>query len=211
MKKNELNKIIYISIAISALLTLAYLFINRSYALIALFRGVSFSITAVTLFWTFYFAYGWKLWGFNRIFYRPNLNGTWKGFIISDWRDADGNTVPPREIYIVIRQNFLRIHFTTFTDTFVGYSYSETFNLKKETGLKNVAYLYRKDTSQSNEDDLREGATELRLINDNKFKKLDGKYWTNTKTQGKISIEFFNENHVDSFESAKKYEKISEN
>lgn len=209
MKKDELNRIIYISIAISASLTLIYLLINRAYELTTFFRGASFSITAVTLFWTFYFAYGWKLWGLNQIFYRPNLNGTWKGLIISDWKDQEGNSIAPKEIYIVIRQNFLRIHFTTFTDNFVGYSYSETFNLKKETGLKNVAYLYRKDTSQSNNDDLREGATELRLINDNNFKKLDGKYWTNTKTQGKITIEFFNKNHVDSFESAKQYEKIS--
>jgi hypothetical protein len=209
MKKDELSRIIYISIAISASLTLMYLLINSTYELIAFFRGASFSITVVTLFWTFYFAYGWRLYGFNQIFYRPDLNGTWKGSIISDWKDPNGNTIAPKEIYIVIRQNFLRIHFTTFTETFVGYSYSETFNLKKETGLKNVAYLYRKDTSQSNEDDLREGATELRLIHDNNFKKLDGKYWTNTKTQGKITVEFFNENHVDSFESAKKYEKIS--
>lgn len=207
MKKDELNRIIYISIAISASLTLIYLLINRTYELITFFRGASFSITGVTLFWTFYFACGWKLWGFNKIFYRPNLNGTWKGLIISDWKDPDGNLIAPKEIYIVIRQNFLRIHFTTFTDTFVGYSYSETFNLKKETGLKNVAYLYRKDTSQSNEDDLREGATELRLIDDSNFKMLDGKYWTNTKTQGKITVEFFNENYVDSFESAKIYEK----
>jgi len=209
MKKEELNKIIYISIAISACLTLIYLLLNKTFNLITFYRGASFSITLVTLFWTFYFAYGWKFWGINKIFYRPNLNGTWKGQIISDWKDENGNTIPPKEIYIVIRQNFLRIHFTTFTNTFVGYSYSETFSLKKETGLKNVAYLYRKDTSQNIDEDLREGATELRLINDENFKKLDGKYWTNTKTQGKITVEFFNKNHVDSFESAKKYEKAS--
>lgn len=209
MKKDELNRIIYISIAISASLTIFYLLYNKTYDLTTFYRGASFSITLVTLFWTLYFAYSWRWWGFNKIFYRPNLNGTWKGSIISDWKDEDGNSIPPKDIYIVIRQNFLRIHFTTFTDTFVGYSYSETFNLKKETGLKNVAYLYRKDTSQSNDDDLREGATELRLIDDGNFKKLDGKYWTNTKTQGKITVEFFNKNHFDSFESAKKYEELS--
>lgn len=192
------------SIAISASLTLVYLLCNETFDFTNFYRGVSFSITIVTLFWTFHFTYGWKLSGLNQIFYRPNLNGTWKGYLISDWKDSDGKTIPPKEIFIVIRQSFLRIHFTTFTDTFVGYSYSETFALKKETGLKNVAYLYRKDTSQSNEDDLREGATELRLVNDHNFKKLDGKYWTNTKTQGRIVVDFLNEKHVDSFESAKK-------
>lgn len=211
MKKEELSKIVYMSIAISATLTLIYLFYIKKYDLISFYRGVSFSISFVTIFWTFYFSYGWKFWGLSKIFYRPNLNGTWKGQIVSDWKDEQGFTIPPKEIYIVIRQNFLRIHFTTFTDSFVGYSYSETFNLKKETGLKNVAYLYRKDTSQNNDADLREGATELRLIYDSNFKKLDGKYWTNTKTQGRITVEFLSKAHLDSFESAKKHEKACQN
>lgn len=204
MKKQELNKIIYISVALSAILTLIYLFYNNSFDTTTFYRGVSFSISIVTLFWTFYIAYGWKLCLLNKIFYRPNLNGTWKGYLESDWKDEKGNTIAPKEIFIVIRQNFLRIHFTTFTDNFIGYSYSETFNLKEETGLKNVAYLYRKDTSRCNDDDLREGATELRFINDKSFKKLDGKYWTNTKTQGRISVEFIDKDYIDSFESGKK-------
>lgn len=203
MKKQELNKIIYISIALSAILSLTYLFYNNSFDTTTFYRGISFSISVVTLFWTFYITYGWKYCLLNKIFYRPNLNGTWKGYLESDWKDENGNTIAPKEIFIVIRQNFLRIHFTTFTDTFIGYSYSETFNLKEETGLKNVAYLYRKDTSRFNDDDLREGATELRLINDKRFKKLDGKYWTNTKTQGRISVEFISGNYIDSFESGK--------
>lgn len=209
MKEDELKRIIYISVAFSATFTLAYLLWNKENDFITFYRGASTSITLITLFWSFYFAYGWRLPMLNKIFYRPNLNGTWKGHLISDWKDQNRNPIPPKEIYIVIRQNFLRIHFTTFTNTFVGYSYAETFNLKKATGLKNVAYLYRKDSSQNNDEDLREGATELRLIYDFNYKKLDGKYWTNTKNQGKITVEFFNKNHVDSFESAKEYEKTS--
>lgn len=204
MKKEEFNRIIYLSIGISSIITLIYIMINSQKDFITFFRGASFSITLTTLFWTFYFTYGWKIKFLDLIFYRPNLNGTWKGIFNSDWKDENDNLTPSKEIYIVIRQNFLRIHFTTFTETFVGYSYAETLNLKKETGLKNVAYLYRKDTSQSNDEDLREGATELRLIIDSNFKKLDGKFWTNTKTQGTISVEFYDEKHLDSFELAKK-------
>lgn len=204
MTKEEINKIIYISIAISACFTLCYLIYIEKYDLITFYRGASFSITLTTLFWWFYFTYGWKICILNNIFYRPNLNGTWKGSLKSDWIDEKGNKIPAKEIYLVIRQNFLKIHFTTFTNTFIGYSYSETFSLNKETGLKNISYLYRKDTSILNDEDLREGAAELRLIYDKNFKKLVGKYWTNTKTQGKITVEFFNENHIDSYESAEK-------
>lgn len=144
----------------------------------------------------------------RKIFYRPNLNGTWQGEFVSDWGKNEGEMGDPNDFFIVIRQNFLRIHFTTYTKTFIGYSYSETLNLKKETGLKNVAYLYRKDTSQSNEDNLREGATELRLIinETNKSKKLEGKFWTNTRTQGKISVSLLTEKHLDSFDCVKNFQ-----
>ncbi|MDM1503941.1 hypothetical protein HX071_17320 [Myroides marinus] len=203
MKKEELSKFVYISITISACLTLLYIFFTKSNNLNTFFRGTSLSITCVTLFWTFYFTLGWKIKGLKNIFYKPDLNGTWKGTLISDWKDENGNGVKPKEIFIIIRQNFLRIHFTTLTDTFVGYSYSETFNIKKDTGLKNVVYLYRKDTSQNNDEDLREGATELRLIISASQKHLSGKYWTNTKTQGRIEVSHISDKHVDSFNIAK--------
>lgn len=203
MKKEELNRIIYISIAISSFLILIYLLINKSFEAIVFYRGASFSISIVTLFWAFYFKFGWKIWGFRKMFYRPNLNGTWRGCFESDWKDNNGKISDPKEIFIVIRQNFLRIHFTTFTNSFIGYSYSETFNLKKDTGLKNITYLYRKDTSRNNDDDLREGATELRFVFDKKYKKLDGKFWTNTKTNGKINVTFLSKDYIDSFESGK--------
>jgi hypothetical protein len=204
MKKEEINRIVSISIAISAIITLGYIFYLKTIDLRNFYRGVNFSISLVTLFWAFYFAYGWKMYILSSLFYRPNLNGTWGGKLISDWKDENGNQIPPKDFFIIIRQSFLRIHFTTLTDNFVGFSYAETFSLKKETGLKNVAYLYRKDTSQSNDEDLREGATELRLIIAENGKKLVGKYWSNTKTQGQICVEFLTEKHFDSFEEAKK-------
>lgn len=208
MKKDELSKLIYISIACSASLTLGYIIYYNKVNLETFYRGASLSITIVTLFWSFYFACGWKWWLLKEIFYRPDLNGTWQGEFVSDWDKKHGEMGDPKEFFIVVRQNFLRIHFTTYTSTFIGYSYSETFNLKKDTGLKNVAYLYRKDTSQSNDDDLREGATELRLIVNeiNNSKRLEGKFWTNTRTQGKILVHFLTDKHLESFDCVKKFQ-----
>lgn len=205
MRKEEIKLIVYLSIALAAVLTLTYLAAFTSkIELIAVFRGVSFSITSVTLFWTFYFTYWWTFWPFNKLFYRPNINGTWAGKLISDYKDASGNGTPPIDFYIVIRQSFIRIHFTTLTKDFVGLSYAETFTLDKDTGLKSIAYLYRKDTSQLDDNTLREGATELRLILSKDEKRLEGKYWSNIKTQGSISVRFLNCKKVDSYEHAKK-------
>lgn len=203
MKKDELKLITTISIAIAAVIGLAYIFIlKKEFNLSDGLRAISFGITCTTFFWAYYISYGWKSLLFSNLFYRPNLGGTWSGILKSDWKNEKGEGIDDIEFYIVIRQSFLRIHFTTFTNSFIGTSYSETFSLKKETGLKNVAYLYRKETSQDDDEVLQEGATELRLI-DSKIRKLEGKYWSNRKTNGKIDVTFLSEDIVDSFNDAK--------
>jgi hypothetical protein len=202
MKKDDLKIIVSISIGMALLLAIIYLTYNKlDLNFKNGFRAISLSLTVTTLFWTFYISWGWKWPLLNKIFYRPNLNGTWKGKLISDWTDKEGNSREPIDFFIVIRQSFLRIHFTTFTDNFVGISYSETFYLKKDRGIKNVAFLFRKDTSQNNDEFLQEGATELRLI-EAVEKKLEGKYWSNRKTNGTIKVKFLKNIHVDSFEEA---------
>jgi hypothetical protein len=133
MKKEELKLIITISISMATLLGVAFLIVRyQAFNLITGLRALSFGITCTTIFWTLYFSIGWKIWGFRKIFYRPNLNGTWAGILKSDWKDENNQPIGDIEFYIVIRQNFLRIHFTTFTNSFIGTSYSETLSLKKE-------------------------------------------------------------------------------
>lgn len=203
MKKDELKLIVTISITLAILVGVIYLLVlDLGFDLSNGVRAASFGISITTIFWTFYFSFGWRLWGFNWIFYRPNLQGTWSGVLKSDWKNKKGKKVSDIEFYIVVRQSFLRIHFTTFTDSFIGTSYSETFSLKKEIGLKNVAYLYRKETSQEDNKVLQEGATELRLIDSNP-RELEGKYWSNQKTKGKIKVRFVSNTIVDSFNDAK--------
>lgn len=203
MKKDELKLIVTISIALATVIGLIYItLLGEMFNLFDVLKGLSFGISFTTLFWAFFFSYGWRVCGLSQIFYRPNLAGTWSGTLKSDWKDENGRGIDPIEFYIVIRQSFLRIHFTTFTDTFIGTSYSETLSLKKETGLKNVAYLYRKETSQDDDMHLREGATELRLI-DSKPRKLEGKYWSNIKTNGNIQVSFISKDIVDSYNDAK--------
>jgi hypothetical protein len=203
-KKEELKNIIYLTISISSILSIGYIYyLDLKLNVSNLFRSISFGITITTSFWFFYFSEGWKWPLLKNIFYRPDINGTWKGILESDYI-RDGKKIEPKVFYIVIRQSFIRIHFTTFTEDFVGISYAETFTLNKDKGLKNVAYMYKKDTSQKNDDLLREGATELRLILSDNEKKLVGKYWSNTKTQGIISVKQVSNIHVDSFENAQK-------
>jgi hypothetical protein len=204
MKKDELKLIISISVALSAIFAFVYIIFNGSvFEVSSIFRALSSGLSLTTLFWVFYFSYGWKIPIFKEVFYRPDLNGTWCGTLESDWKNAEGNPIEPKKFHIVIRQNFLQIHFTTFTDGFVGVSYSETFTLNKDKGIKNIAYLFRKDTTQDHDDSVQEGATELKLIEGGDMI-LQGKYWSSRKTNGKIDVIFVSRKHVDSFEEGRK-------
>lgn len=202
MKKDELKLIISISVALSAAFAFAYLLITSSlFEMASIIRALSTGLSITTMFWVFYFSYGWKIPILKEIFYRPDVNGTWSGILESDWKSEAGIPIGPKKFHIVIRQSFLRIHFTTFTEGFVGVSYSETFTLNKEKGVKNIAYLFRKDTTQNHDDSIQEGATELKLIEAEPMI-LQGKYWSNIKTNGKIAVKFISREHVDSFEQA---------
>jgi hypothetical protein len=204
MKKNELNIIVTISIFSAIIIGIMYLWLISPILDVKNgFRAISSGVTFVTFFWGLYFKWGWKMFGLKSLFYRPNLNGTWAGEIISDWVDKNGKIIKPKTIFIVVRQNFLTVNITTFTDNFIGKSYSETLTLNKFRGVKNLAYLYRKETSYSGDNKNNEGATELRLI-ESDVMKLEGKYWSNIKTNGSLKLNFISEKKVDSYEDALK-------
>ena len=112
MKRNEINLMITSSIFISILFAIIYLWLNEDVLSFKTgFKSISFGITAITFFWGLYFKYGWKWPILKKMFYRPNIIGTWVGELESDWKDNNGNQIPNKKIFVVIRQNFLRVKF----------------------------------------------------------------------------------------------------
>ncbi len=204
MRKHDFQLIVKISIAITTIIVLVILKLSHEQQSLKVFlRAVSSSVSFTLVFWLFFITYGWRWPVLKYLFYRPDVNGTWGGILNSDWKDATGNPCPSIVFYVVIRQTFLNLHITTFTNNFIGQSYSETFSLNKEKGLKCLAYLYRKVPSPQDDDVLQEGATELRLIESQQMI-LEGIYWSNRKTNGTIKVTKVSAKHADSFEQAKK-------
>lgn len=124
----------------------------------------------------------------------------WHNCLRLDRRESKTNS--RKKLAIVIRQTFLRVHFTTYTDSAISISYSETFRLNKEEGIKHLAYLFIKDTSQSLSTNAQEGATELKLVESETSRTLNGKYFSNLKTNGMIEVKFISKKQVDSFKDA---------
>jgi hypothetical protein len=202
MGESELKRLIQISVIAACLLAILGILISKAEPFsFATSRWISSALTWVTLFWAFFFRWGWKLHVLRQIFPKPNINGTWVGTLTSDWKDAKGNTVGPLDFVIVIRQSFLHIHATTFTSSFVARTYAESLILDADRGIKEFVYLYAQDSTTPGEENNREGAAELRIV-ESDTTKLTGRYWSNAKTNGRVEVERVSLKHAEDFQSA---------
>ncbi|MEH2295846.1 hypothetical protein [Nostoc sp.] len=202
MNEIEIKKLITITV-VSSIIVSSVLIILFSVNILSfeIFRIFSMTITFLTLYWAFYFKWGWKMPVLNKIFDRPNLNGTWIGTYNSE--DNNKNKYFGK-IVLTIRQSFLFIHFISITDKFVSYSSSETLLNNENKGLKQVTYFYSQKRLKSDEENIPQGASELSIIGDDKEKLLYGDFWTNRPTKGFIKLKFVSSNCVESYQEAEK-------
>lgn len=163
----------------------------------AVTSGISITVAA----WVAFIKWGWR-WPFLKtLFDRPDLSGTWIGEFNTDWKNEEGLGVPKAPFVAVVRQTFLTVHVTTYTKTFVGYSYSESLILSFERGVKHLVYLYSQDPTSIGLPQNRRGATQFRIV-ESKKTKLEGHYWSNEKTTGYISLTRINSKPVESYQEA---------
>ncbi|MBK8564437.1 MAG: hypothetical protein IPN76_14145 [Saprospiraceae bacterium] len=200
MKRDDLITIVKISVAMASVITLIYMVVlGKEGEPSTILRAISAGISITSVFWVIHVKWLWKFPLFNQIIVRPNLNGTWEGELVSDWKGENGRQVAPKAIIVVIRQDFLNFHITTFTNNFIGVSYVESLLIDKPRGVQKVVYLYKKETADYGTQESNEGVSELRLMSNDK-QKLEGRYWTNIKTNGYLKLEKVSEKHVESFE-----------
>lgn len=198
MDKHMINRTIKISAVLSILIFIAIYSVEgdgKNFLTI-----ISKSVSIITLLWILYFNFGWKYKLFNKIFNIPNLNGTWRGTLVSDWKDENGFGIGEIEFYIVIKQKFLNFHIRTFTENYAGQSYIEKIDFNEKEGETKVAYFYCEDII-SLEEDTRQGVTELRVLENSIC--LMGKYWTRNKTCGTINVRFFQKKQYSTYKEIK--------
>jgi len=204
MKVEDIRRIIQVSVlgVIGVATAKVYLSDDTPFSM-AGWRAVQLGITVIMVFWAFFFRCGWRWPVFRRLFNRPDLNGTWIGMFSTDWKDENGHSPPPQRMAVVIRQTFLTLHISSFTERLVAHSYAENLILELERGLRYIAYLYAKDTTSIGDPGNREGAAEFRIIEGDRSE-LIGHYWSNQKTCGRISLRRAGSEHVSSYEDAKR-------
>lgn len=137
--------------------------------------------------------WGWKL----KIFQHwlvpfPNLNGTWEGFIHSDWIDPKTNKkIDPIPVILTIKQKFSKTNCVMRTSEMTSQSYGEDFRIEKDRQIKQLVYSYssKPKLSLSDRSSVHEGTVVFDILG-SPVLKLKGEYWTSRKTTGEIILKF---------------------
>jgi len=121
----------------------------------------------------------------------PDLNGTWQGYIETDWQDPNGSTNALVPAILTIKQNFGRISCVMRTSEMESHSYVEGYCIDKDAQVRRLCYAYRSTprTALRSRSTPHDGAVLLDIIGD-PVHGLRGEYWTQRKTTGSVTLAF---------------------
>lgn len=195
MRNVTIKSSLYLLVGISAIVwvSLAYISgldlskIQDFFGLVPKVVSIDLLIIAVFIKW------GWKLNIFRGwLVPFPNLNGSWLGFIYSDWKNPDtGEKPPPIPVMLTVNQSFFHISCIMCTGEMESSSYSEGFLIDPDRQIKNIAYSYtsKPRLSLSDRSIPHDGTAVFKIVEKPKLK-LVGRYWTERLTKGEIILEY---------------------
>ncbi len=186
---------VYLLVGISSLawLVLAYLGglnlgeIKDFMSLIPKVVTINLFVIAIFIKW------GWKIRFFKGwLVPFPNLNGTWTGYIYSQWVDPKSGEKPaPIPAMLTINQTFTQISCVLHTEEMKSYSRSEGFDIDANKQVKQLAYIYtsKPKLSVHERSNAHDGALVFNVI-EKPNAILEGRYWTERKTIGEIKLNY---------------------
>ena len=148
---------------------------------------VSTTISINIIIWTIFITWAWKL----KVFYPwlvpfPNLSGEWEGYIKSNWKEKDLDSIP-LEVFIV--QNFFNIQVKIKTTESRSYSIGASFDIDSERGFQQLFYTYLNTPKAGvrERSEIHYGST---ILNFDGFRvtNMEGEYWTDRETTGEITL-----------------------
>ena len=132
----------------------------------------------------------------------PNLNGTWKGTLQTNWKNPETGEQPgPIDALLVIKQSLFKISCVQMTKESKSWSRAASIDIDNDNQIKILNYVYSNsprivvhDRSKAHD-----GASSLEVIT-NDHRKLIGKYWTDRNTKGEMNFIFQTKKRRQEFE-----------
>lgn len=183
----------------------AIIFFTKSYSATNLWPiikqvplAISIYVVVATIFikwiWRWKIFQGW-------IIKIPDLQGTWKGYLQSDWINPETQKgIDPIPMVLVIKQTLITIKCTLMTKESSSYSTTADFNLAYggEDIYLTYNYTNRPKATIRDRSAIHDGAAILKVIRKPNLI-LEGEYWTSRKTRGEINLHFDSKELVEKF------------
>lgn len=202
MEEKEQYRIVLITYIVGIALTLLIDYAAKSLPSMGSAVGAIKITTVITIWWSFYFYFGWRLPIINRLLYRKDFNGTWFGVYESVSKTDEEFT---GEIAIRIHQTWLSIGLISMTERYNNFSYTEITKHDTKTNTFGISYTYSQRENNLFDFAQRNGNAELTLktIDGNDW--LEGPFWTIHGTSGTLKVRKISENQIDTFTEAKAF------
>ncbi|ORU94695.1 MAG: hypothetical protein A6F70_09705 [Cycloclasticus sp. symbiont of Bathymodiolus heckerae] len=124
----------------------------------------------------------------------PDLRGTWKVVIQSDWVDSEtGETVPPIQCFMGVKQSMSSLQMHLMTPESESWFVAYNVNYAQSGHGYQIAAVYTNKPNvnlRSNRSSMHLGALVLETHGENEVipKSISGEYWTDRKTTGTIVL-----------------------
>lgn len=131
----------------------------------------------------------------------PNIKGTWKGHVQSDWQDKQPGLI---DVYVVIRQTYSTLDVRLFSNESSSVSLCATLLSDTENIYRiAVTYLNTPTTLHIGKSPISHGGMLLNVRGREPVQQLDGGYWTDRGTKGEIKLTEHSKELCSGFDDAK--------
>lgn len=132
----------------------------------------------------------------------PNLNGTWKGKIKTNWIDEKTSKKPNSiPVILTINQTFINVSCVMRTGEMDSYSFTSAFVIDKENQILRLVYSYDSIPNQTVKDRSPQhfGTMCFDILNNDGQTELIGDYWTGRETTGRIELKFWQDIRLEKY------------
>jgi hypothetical protein len=148
----------------------------------------------------FFIAYAWR-WPLFRgwLVPFPDLNGSWRGHLQTTWSDPTTGKVPgPIPVLLTVKQSFVRISCVMRTAEMTSQSFLADFWIDDNEQIRKLGYCYNSlpGPDVRHRSAPHQGTAILEIMGKS-AKRLKGHYWSDRKTTGQITLEFFNKKRLE--------------
>ena len=136
---------------------------------------------------------------------RRMVHGLWWGELFTDFKSTDAaQSMDPIQIAFVIKQTYFFLTIQSYTQMQPARSTLETLVVDPRSARAQLQYVFEMQRLHLGENKITTGYGDLRLTSGDS--RLEGHYWTNSPTGGRVELELVTRNcdGIDSFADAQR-------